>query len=256
MIARTRRRTLSLLSLGVLVLIALVPRDTAAQVLYGSVVGDVKDATGGALPGATLVITSTDRGFSREAVTDAAGHFTFSNLPAGVYALKAQQQGFKGFEQKEVTVTINAVIRVDVTLEVGNIGETVTADVHDTLVAAELQNAPVPLGRNYQQMYRLLPGFAPPINSHSIPSNPSRSLEFTVNGTSDDQNNTRIDGVSTANVQLPHVSSYVPTLEAIDEVNVVTSSMGAEQGLAGGAAINLRTKSGTNAFHGSGFEYL
>ena len=268
MIARTRRRTVSLLCLGVLVLIALVPRDTTAQVLYGSVVGDVKDATGGALPGATLVITSTDRGFSREAVTDAGGHFTFSNLPAGVYSLKAQQQGFKGFEQKEVTVTINAVIRVDVTLEVGNIGETMTvtaerptlqtdtAEVHDTLVAQELVNAPVPLGRNYQQMYRMLPGFAPPINSHSIPSNPSRSLEFTVNGTSDDQNNTRIDGVSTYNVQLPHVSSYVPTLEAIEEVNVVTSSMGAEQGLAGGAAINVRTKSGSNAFHGSGFEYF
>lgn len=95
-----------------------------------------------------------------------------------------------------------------------------------------------------------------PANSHSIPSNPSRSLEFTVNGTSDDQNNTRIDGVSTYNVQLPHVSSYVPTLEAIEEVNVVTSSMGAEQGLAGGAAINVRTKSGSNAFHGSGFEYF
>ena len=134
--------------------------------------------------------------------------------------------------------------------------QTDTAEVHDTLVAAELENAPVPLGRNYQQMYRMLPGFAPPINSHSIPSNPSRSLEFTVNGTSDDQNNTRIDGVSTYNVQLPHVSSYVPTLEAIEEVNVVTSSMGAEQGLAGGAAINLRTKSGSNAFHGSGFEYF
>ena len=118
MIARTRRRTVSLPCLGVLVLIALVPRDTTAQVLYGSVVGDVKDATGGALPGATLVITSTDRGLSREAVTDAGGHFTFSNLPAGVYGLKAHQQGFKGFEQKEVTVTINAVIRVDVTLEV------------------------------------------------------------------------------------------------------------------------------------------
>ena len=101
MIARTRRRTVSLLCLGVLVLIALVPRDTAAQVLYGSVVGDVKDATGGALPGATLVITSTDRGFSREAVTDAAGHYTFSNLPAGMYGLKAQQQGFKASSRRK-----------------------------------------------------------------------------------------------------------------------------------------------------------
>ena len=77
-----------------------------------------------------------------------------------------------------------------------------------------------------------------------------------MNGTSDDQNNTRIDGVSTAHIQLPHVSSYVPTLESIEEVNIVTSSMDAEQGLAGGAAINVQTKSGTNALHGSGFEYF
>jgi len=252
----------------VLVLIALVPRDTAAQVLYGSVVGDVVDATGAAMPGANIVITNSGTGLTRETVTDAAGHFEVPNVPAGVYRLKANQSGFKTFEQTQVTVTINSVTRVDVALEVGGMGETVTvnaeppklqtdsAEVHDTLVAQELVNAPVPLGRNYQQMYRLLPGFAPPINSHSIPSNPSRSLEFTVNGTSDDQNNTRIDGVSTANVQLPHVSSYVPTLEAIDEVNVVTSSMSAEQGLAGGAAINVRTKSGSNAFHGSGFDYF
>ena len=211
MIARTRRRTVSLLCLGVLVLIALVPRDTAAQVLYGSVVGDVKDATGGALPGATLVITSTDRGLSREAVTDAAGHFTFSNLPAGVYELKASQQGFKGFEQKEVTVTINAVTRVDVTLEVGAMGETVTVKAGATEAADRHGRGARHPGRGgagrmrrcpwaatTSRCTRLLPGFAPPINSHSIPSNPSRSLEFTVNGTSDDQNNTRIDGVSTA----------------------------------------------------------
>ena len=114
----------------------------------------------------------------------------------------------------------------------------------------------MPLGRNYQQVYRMLPGFAPPTNSHSIPTNPARSLEFTVNGTSDDQNNTRIDGVSTDNIQLPHVASYIPTLESIQEVNIVTSSMDAEQGLAGGAAINVQTRSGSNAVHGSGFEYF
>jgi len=87
----------------------------------------------------------------------------------------------------------------------------------------------------------MLPGFAPPSNSHSIPTNPARSLEFTVNGTSDDQNNTRIDGVSTTHIQLPHVVSYIPTLESIQEVNVVTNSMDAEQGLAGGAAVNVQT---------------
>ena len=148
-------------------------------------------------------------GLTREAVTDTAGHYNFRDLPAGVYSLKVSQQGFKTSSRTEVTVTINSVTRVDVTLEIGAMGDTVTvkaerpklqtdtAEVHQSLVAAELTNLPVPLGRNYQQVYRMLPGFAPPFNSHSIPTNPSRSLEFTVNGTSDDQNNTRIDGVST-----------------------------------------------------------
>ena len=76
-----------------------------------------------------------------------------------------------------------------------------------------------------------------------------------MNGTSDDQNNTRIDGVSTTHVQLPHVVAYIPALESIEEVNVVTNSMDAEQGLAGGAVINLQIKSGTNEVHGSAFEY-
>jgi hypothetical protein len=232
------------------------------------VVGDVTDATGAALPGTTLVITNRGTGLTRQAAADAQGHFNFTDLPAGVYSLKASLQSFRNFEQTEVTVNINNVTRVDVTLEVGAMGDTITvnaeppklqtdtAEVHQNLVAAELTNLPVPLGRNYQQMYRMLPGFAPPINSHSIPTNPSRSLQFSVNGTSDDQNNTRIDGVSTAHIQLPHVASYVPTLESIEEVNVVTSSMDAEQGLAGGAAINVQTKSGTNALRGSGFEYF
>ncbi|PYT31187.1 MAG: hypothetical protein DMG57_06175 [Acidobacteria bacterium] len=80
-------------------------------------------------------------------------------------------------------------------------------------------------------------------------------MEFNVNGTSDDQNNTRIDGVSTTHVQLPHVVAYIPALESIQEVNVVTNSFDAEQGLAGGAAINVQIKSGTNQLHGSAFEY-
>jgi hypothetical protein len=214
------------------------------------------------------VITNKGTGLTREAAADSAGQFTFTDLPAGVYSLKASQQGFRNFEQTELTVTINSVTRVDVRLEVGAMGDTITvnaeppklqtdtAEVHQNLVATELTNLPVPLGRNYQQMYRMLPGFAPPANSHSIPTNPSRSLEFTVNGTSDDQNNTRIDGVSTAHIQLPHVASYVPTLESIGEVNIVTSSMDAEQGLAGGAAINVQTKSGTNVLRGSAFEYF
>jgi Carboxypeptidase regulatory-like domain len=249
------------------VLVLAVPSIGMAQVLYGSILGDVKDATGGSVSGAVVVVTNQATNLARQGVTDTAGRFHLADLPAGVYSFKATQKGFKTFEQTEVTVSINSVTRVDVTLQIGSIGDTVTvnaeppqlqtdtSEVHVNLRAAELSNLPVPLGRNYQQVYRMLPGFAPPFNSHSIPTNPARSLEFTVNGTSDDQNNTRIDGVSTTHIQLPHVVSYIPTLESIHEVNVVTNSMDAEQGLAGGAAVNVQTKSGSNSIRGSAFEY-
>jgi hypothetical protein len=253
--------------LTILIVTLTVPRQGFTQVLYGSILGDIKDSSGALVPGATVVVTNKSTGLSRELVSDQSGRFTFGDLPAGVYIFKVTQQGFKAFEQTSVTVTINNITRVDVVLEIGSMGDTVTvkaeppmlqtetAEVHQSLQAVELTNLPVPLGRNYQQVYRMLPGFAPPINSHSIPTNPARSLEFTVNGTSDDQNNTRIDGVSTTHIQLPHVVSYVPTLESIQEVNIVTNSMDAEQGLAGGAAVNVQTRSGSNAIHGSAFGY-
>ena len=88
-----------------------------------------------------------------------------------------------------------------------------------------------------------------------MPSNPSRALVFNVNGASRSSNNIRIDGVSTTNIWLPHVAAYVPALESLETVNVVTNSFDAEQGLAGGSAINVQIKSGTNNFHGSAFEY-
>ena len=101
----------------------------------------------------------------------------------------------------------------------------------------------------------MIPGFTPPADAHSIPSNPSRALVFNVNGASRSSNNTRIDGVSTTNIWLPHVAAYVPALESLETVNVVTNSFDAEQGLAGGSAINVQIKSGTNQFKGSAFEY-
>ena len=269
MSAGTRRLSLSRpgLLLAALVLTFAVPPRAKAQVLYGSILGGIRDAQGASIPGASVVVTNKGTNLTRQGFTDAAGRFTISDLPAGAYSLKATQDGFKTFAQTAVTVSINSITRVDITLEIGAMGDTITvtseapplqtdsADVHVNLTAVELTNLPVALGRNYQQVYRMLPGFAPPSNSHSIPTNPSRSLEFSVNGTSDDQNNTRIDGVSTANIQLPHVASYIPTLESIAEVNIVTNSMDAEQGLAGGAAINVQTRSGANDFRGSAFEY-
>lgn len=251
----------------VLAVMLAISQDVKAQVLYGSVVGHVTDQSGAAIPGARVRLTNQDTNVSTEATTNASGDYTFSTIVSGTYSLQITQQGFQTYQRMDVPVTSNSVSRADVTLTVGAVTQTVevtgerpvlqtdTSEVHANIDAPALTNLPVPLGRNYQQLYRAQPGFTPPSNSHSYPTNPARALAFNVNGTSNNQNNTRIDGVSTYNIQLPHVNSYVPTLDSIQQVNVVTNSFDAEEGLAGGAAINVETKSGTNQFHGDIFEY-
>ena len=243
------------------------PSRVAAQVLYGSLVGNVTDSTGAALPGATVTIEQSETKLTRELVTDSAGAYHFTAVPSGTYTISVTMTGFRAISRRNVPVTLNSVARVDAKLELGQLAETVMvtgespilqtdrAEVRAELKTRELSELPVPIGRNYQQLFKTLPGFTPPADAHSIPSNPSRALVFNVNGASDSSNNTRIDGVSTTNVWLPHVAAYVPALESLETVNVVTNSFDAEQGLAGGSAINVQIKSGTNQLRGSAFEY-
>lgn len=254
------------LARAVLVLTLLAASTADAQVLYGSIIGNVTDGTGGAVPGATVTITNTETQATREAVSDELGVYRFTTIQPGPYQVVVSLTGF-GTASSSVVVSPNNVTRVDVALSVGNLAETVTvaaatavlqtdrAEVRAELNSKTLENLPVPIGRNYQNLFKALPGFTPPENAHSVPSNPSRALVFNVNGASRSSNNTRIDGVSTMNLWLPHLVAYVPALESIETVNVVTNSFDAEQGLAGGAAISVQVKSGTNMFRGSAFEY-
>jgi len=256
-----------LASLVVVLAFAAAARPVGAQVLYGSIVGNVHDSTGATLPGATVTILHEETKLTREITTDSAGGYTFTAVPSGTYLVTVSLQGFRTFTRQEVPVTLNNVTRVDAALAVGEIAETVTvvgespllqtdrAEVRAEIRERDLRELPVPVGRNYQRLFKVLPGITPPEDAHSIPSNPSRALVFNVNGASRSSNNTRIDGVSTTNVWLPHVAAYVPALESLETVNVVTNSFDAEQGLAGGAAINVQIKSGTNKLAGSAFEY-
>ena len=262
-----RRAGALALSLFVLLVFSLAAPIAHAQVLYGSIVGTVTDSTGGSLPGATVTIEQAETKLTRELVSDASGVYHFTAVPSGTYAIVVKMSGFRTFSRTNVPVTLNSVARVDAKLEIGQLTENVQvsgdtpilqtdrAEVRAELSARQLTELPVPIGRNYQQLFKTLPGFTPPADAHSIPSNPSRALVFNVNGASDSSNNTRIDGVSTTNVWLPHVAAYVPALESLETVNVVTNSFDAEQGLAGGSAINVQIKSGTNQMKGSAFEY-
>jgi len=243
------------------------PTPAGAQVLYGSLVGNVTDETGASIPGATVTITHRETAASRETVTDTAGVYRFPTVQSGTYTITITLTGFRTFTRADVPVTLNTATRVDAALQVGELREMVTvsaespvlqterAEVRAELKEREFVNLPVSLNRNYQYLFRVLPGFTPPAEAHSVPSNPSRALVFNVNGASRSSNNIRIDGVSTTNIWLPHVAAYVPALESLETVNIVTNSFDAEQGLAGGSVINVQIKSGTNQLHGSAFEY-
>lgn len=234
-----------------------------AQILYGGLVGNVTDASGAAIPTAKVTIVHTATGTSRDATVNETGLYRFPTIPPGTYSVTVEASGFRTFTRSGVDVTANNLTRADARLDVGDVSERVTveassvtlqtdrAEVRHEVDKTTLENVPIPIGRNYQMLLGTLPGFSPPRNAHSVPANPTRSVRYSVNGTSDQNNNVRIDGSTSYNPNLPHMTGINPTLEAIEVVNVVTNSFDAEQGLAGGAAINLQIKSGTNALHGS-----
>ncbi len=260
-------RRVGMAPLAAAVGVCLLSAPVEAQVLYGSITGNVTDSTGAAIPGAAVTITHQETKATREAISAADGSYRFPTVQTGTYTVEVNLSGFRPFSRTDVPVTLNSVTRVDVPLRVGQLQEAVTvtaerpvlqtdrAEVRSQIQARELRDLPVPIGRNYQELFATLPGFTPPDEPHSVPSNPSRALSFNVNGASRSSNNTRIDGVSSTNVWLPHVVAYVPALESIEQVNVVTNNFDAEQGLAGGSAISVQIKSGTNDLRGSLFEY-
>ncbi len=239
-----------------------------AQVLYGSIVGEVTDTTNAPVPGAVVRITHRQTNQSRTTTTSQAGVYSFPTLPGGTFDVVVSKEGFQTFTAQEVAVAVDRVVRVDAVLRVGTVSETVQvtaeaapllqtdrAEVRAEVGAKQLENLPVPLGRNYENLLIMVPGLSPPTNNHSVAVNPSRGLSFSAMGTTRNSNSVRIEGAIANNLWLPHVTAYVPALGAIETVSVVTSSFDADTGLSGGSAVNLQMKSGSNNVHGSLFEY-
>ena len=255
------------LTLAVLLAAGVLPAAAHAQVLYGSVVGSVEDGSGAALPGATVTLTNKGTGLVQTTVTSDSGTYTFTNVQAGTYDVKVSLQGFKESVKADVPVTVNTVSRVDARLELGNLSETVTvqsetallqtdkADTHTELKSQTIVQLPLDQNRNYQTLINLVPGATPARQQNSEVDTPGRSLTTNVNGMDRNTNGTKTDGATNVNIWLPHHTMYVSPAETIDTVNVSTSNFDAEQGNAGGAAITVITKSGTNDFKGSAFAF-
>jgi hypothetical protein len=239
-----------------------------AQTLYGSFVGNVTDAQGAIVPGATVTVTNKGTNLTRDTVTNEEGVYSLPNLPPGDYDLKVNLSGFREFVQTTIPVRAGQIARIDVKLTVGAVTETITvssnaqllqtdkADLSTQFTPQEITNLPLNQYRNYQALINLVPGATPAQEQNALIDTPGRSLRTWVNGTQPNSNATRIDGAVSVNIWLPHHVGYVQPAETIETVNVSTNSFDADFGMAGGAASTVITKSGTNDVRGSGFWFI
>lgn len=241
----------------------------AQSLLYGSLTGTVTDVSGAVIPGATVTAQEMQTGVTATATTDSAGIYRFSNLHPGTYKVTIAGKGFATRQTTGVQVNANEVARVDAQLQVASatqqvivttqapILQTDTADVHTDISAQQIENLPVfgSQGRNFQSLLIVVPGAGLPAETNSQAGNPQRAINANINGQSNQSIDWRIDGVQDAYPWLPANVAYVPPANAIAHTQVQTNSFVAEQGAAGGAAVNVEIKSGTDQFHGGVHEF-
>src|SRR6266545_3519659 len=260
----SRIRLVSRTLLGLLMAALLLPVPAFAQFDTATVLGTVKDSSGAVVPGATVTLKNTATGISASAVSDSDGNYQFLNVRVGTYNLRAELQGFSAAEAKDVAVTVNARQRVDLTLAVGSLGETVEVQAASPLlemessgrdqVIAKEQIVNLPLnGRNYADLALLSPG----VRRSAISD--SRDASFNVNGLRSAVNSFILDGVDnnsygTSNQGFSNQVVQVSP-DAVEEFKVQTNNFSAEYGRAGGAVINASVRGGTNQLHGSGYEF-
>src|SRR6266540_1522011 len=260
----SRIRLVSRTLLGLLMAALLLPVPAFAQFDTATVLGTVKDSSGAVVPGATVTLKNTATGISASAVSDSDGNYQFLNVRVGTYNLRAELQGFSAAEAKDVAVTVNARQRVDLTLAVGSLGETVEVQAASPLLETESsdrgqvihkeQIVNLPLnGRNYADLALLSPG----VRRSAISD--SRDASFNVNGLRSAVNSFILDGVDnnsygTSNQGFSNQVVQVSP-DAVEEFKVQTNNFSAEFGRTGGAVINASMRSGTNAFHGTGWEF-
>lgn len=240
-----------------------------AQVLYGTMTGNVTDTSGGAVPHATVKATNAATGVVRETESNAEGIYLFTDLIPGTYTMDVTATGFSPYEVGGINLLPNTTVRENAFIKVGSVTEQVTVTTAPPVLQTESAQTDANLsteqiallpttsstGRNFQSLYKVIPGATPPAEAGSAAGNPQRAQVVNVNGISNNTNTTRIDGAIDAYPWQPAYVAYLPPTDGIESVNVVTGSFNAEQGAAGGSAINVTVKSGTNQFHGSTWEY-
>jgi len=239
-----------------------------AQITAATVSGTVNDESAGVLPGVTIEVKNLDTGLTRSMTTDGNGFFTIPGLPPGRYEVKATLAGFASTVQSGIVLTVGQEASLTLVLKLGTTQETITVVGESALVdtrssalsavVAEKAIEQLPLnGRNYIDLALLQPGVSN-FNEKDSSSSSNKGTKLNINGMGYRSNSYLLDG---ANVRgyagTATVSAAETTLgvETIREFRVVTNAYSADYGRAMGGVISLVTKSGTNEFHGSAFEF-
>ncbi len=257
----------SLLGFASIVLLLLGSASLArGQATTATMVGSVDDASGGAVPHATVQITEQSTGQQFTSQTNDGGNYEFTFLAPGTYTIKVTNQGFQTAVEKDVQANVNTTVRTDVHLAVGSLAQTVTvsdalpalqtdrADVSAQIESKQVVELPVGNSRNFQALESLVPGVSAPIYDHSSFFDAQNSQSFNVNGQSETANNLQLEGIDD-NERTGLLQVYVPPAAAIQTVDVETSNYAPEFGRSAGAVTNVILRSGNNAFHGSAYEY-
>src|SRR5262249_48407665 len=238
-----------------------------AQVRFGSVVGTVADPSGGTLSGAAVKLINLGTNETRTMQTGASGTFAFPNLTAGIYRVEIEMSGFKRFAQDRVEVQVDVATRVDATLQVGSVTESVvvtteapplqtdSASLGTTIGQQEVESIPLS-GRNVNNMLTLVPGVVAQGGTYgNAVSNQAGGARtnaigfgnYAIGGGFGNQSQFYVDGVP-SNGPANNLTSYIPSQDVVQEFRVVTNNVGAEYGNYAGGVINITTKSGTNTF--------
>jgi hypothetical protein len=253
-----------------LVLLTCGTKQLCAQLSTADIVGTISDSLGAVVPGANITLTNRATQDKRVAQSNASGDYQFTMLPTGHYSITVRVTGFKTSNTPDLAVEAGDRARNDVHLIAGGATETVTveattpllqsdnATVSSTVTEAAVQDLPLN-GRNFVQLVQLVPGAnegpGNGLTSGGRPDDRRTTNGFSVNGQDDILNNYIVDGIDD-NERVIGTIGIKPSVEGIQEISVQTNSYAPEAGRTAGGVVNLVTKSGSNKFHGTAYEFF
>jgi hypothetical protein len=239
-----------------------------AQAVYGSIVGTVQDTSGGVVSGAKVTTRNVERDVTNTTTSNESGNYTQRYLIVGRYQVRVEAPGFQTFVQENVPVSVDSEARVDIHLQVGEVTQTVDVNAEASLLKTERSDvattynqksvAELPmLSRRFTNFQLITPGVSlwPVSLTAASPENPQGSYRLLVNGQSFAGVSHLLDGTDNHDAVLGWIVIN-PTLESVTEAKVTTADFDAEFGTSAAAVVSAQTKSGTNAIHGSAFEFL